>query len=92
MAGRQRMPRHYVEVSGWHLDKRVPITLIVAIVFQTAALLIGGGYLLKDISYLREEVSSLKGIGIKVAVLEAQMHTVIKQNDELKRILERRSR
>lgn len=90
MSDRRRHPRHLVE-SGWHLEKRVPIALIVAIVFQTFALLVGGGYVLKDISYLKEEVVGLKGIGTKVAILEVQMATVIKQNDELKRLLERRT-
>lgn len=89
MSDRRRQPRHLVE-SGWHLEKRVPIALIVAIVFQTVALLVGGGYLLKDISYLKDEVASLKGMSTKVAILEVQMQTVIKQNDELKRLLERR--
>jgi Tfp pilus assembly protein PilO len=60
----------------WHLDKRVPVALLLAIVIQT----FGVGWWAASIS---ERVSSLestrtedKGTGSRLAVLESQMNDI----------------
>ncbi|WOF73360.1 hypothetical protein QMT40_000990 [Parvibaculaceae bacterium PLY_AMNH_Bact1] len=56
----------------WHLDKRVPIALIVAILIQTAGALTWAGAASERINHLEREVISDDDMGERTARLEVQ--------------------
>lgn len=75
--------------SKWHVDKRIPLALILTIVVQT-----GAG--IWWISSLSERVNSLERDTLKTAPqaerivrLETRMETIVEGISEIKRILRR---
>ena len=73
---------------GWHLDKRVPISIIIAMVLQTAAILVWATRLdyrvgtlelnntVQDIRILK-----LEDFGPKIAVIEVRQFEVLRRID-----------
>lgn len=59
-------------LGRWHLDKRVPIALIVAILIQTAGALTWAGAASERINHLERQVISDDDMGERTARLEAQ--------------------
>ncbi len=56
----------------WHLDKRVPIALIVAILIQTAGALTWAGAASERINHLERQVINDGDMGERTARLEVQ--------------------
>lgn len=62
--------------DSWHLDKRVPISLIVAIVIQTSAFIYFAGQLSTRVDHLEQAVSESKNRGERISRLEAGLEAV----------------
>lgn len=58
--------------NGWHLDRRVPIALILAIVIQTAGALVWAGSAAERLSFLERGAAQTGAIGERTARLEEQ--------------------
>lgn len=58
--------------TRWHLDKRVPIALIVAILIQTAGALTWAGAASERINQLERQVTGGSDLGERTARLEVQ--------------------
>lgn len=75
------------ERAGWHLDKRVPIALIVTIAIQTLA---GGfwlGSLANRVATLESAGAQSVGFPVRLAVAETQIAEVRAQITDIKAIL-----
>lgn len=59
--------------EGWHLDKRVPLALIVAIALQTAGALWWAAASTERLSQLEKIAQSRAGISERTARLEEQL-------------------
>ncbi len=75
--------------SHWHLDKRVPIALIVAMAVQTAGALVWAGAAMQRIDYLEREVSAGARIGERTARVEEQMRYLRQSVDRIETKLDR---
>ncbi|MCE7997376.1 MAG: hypothetical protein HEP70_00815 [Rhodobiaceae bacterium] len=75
----------------WHLDKRVPIALIVAILIQTAGALTWAGAASERINHLERQVINDDDMGERTARLEAQAAymraTLTRIEDKLDRVI-----
>lgn len=68
--------KHIEEQGRWHLDKRVPIALIMAILIQTAGALTWAGAASERINHLERQVIDGSDLGERAARLEEQVaHT-----------------
>ncbi len=81
--------------ESWHLDKKVPISLIVAILLQTGGVVVAFVDLKKDVEYLRVQVVTQrdrddrqdKTLNDVVVRLEAQL---VRMDTKLDRLIEKR--
>jgi len=81
--------------ESWHLDKKVPISLIVAILLQTGGVVVAFVDLKKDVEYLRVQVVTQrdrddrqdKTLNDVVSRLEAQL---VRMDTKLDRLIEKR--
>jgi len=71
------------EANGWHLDKRVPIALIAAMVLQTAGALLWAGAAMQRIDYLEREVIASATIGERTARVEEQIRYLRQSVDRI---------
>ena len=55
----QPMPAMQPDPTGWHLDKKVPITLIVIMMAQFVAVIIWLTDLKKDVELLKQDTTAL---------------------------------
>jgi hypothetical protein len=70
--------------EGWHLDRKVPIGIMLSIILQTAAILIWAtridsrvGTLERDNSYQDQKIDKLEVIAGRVSVMEErQLNTI----------------
>lgn len=76
------------ENQNWHLDRKVPIGIILAILFQTFGIVIWGTKLDSRVGYLESQnvmqdkrLEGLEGISSKVAVMESRQLDVIHRLD-----------
>ena len=72
----------------WHLDRRVPVGIILAIVLQTFAILIWATRLDSRVGYLEAQNSAqdtrlngLEGISSRIAVMEEKQTNTINRLD-----------
>ncbi|MBG52594.1 MAG: hypothetical protein CML99_09275 [Rhodobiaceae bacterium] len=81
------------EEAHWHLDKRVQIALILALVMQTAGALTWAGAASERISQLERRTSESSEIGERTARVEEQvryMRTILDRIEQkLDRVVER---
>lgn len=63
-------------VEGWHLDKRIPITLIIAIVLQTVAVVWWGARLDQRVTQLELTSSSRAEFSDRITRQETLMESV----------------
>jgi len=81
------------EPGRWHLDRRVPLALIVAILIQTAGALMWAGAASERINQLERQVISEDDMGERTARLEAQAAymraTLARIEDKLDRAIAR---
>ena len=80
------MPPEFQET--WHLDRKVPIGIIVAIVLQTFAILVWAAKLDSRVSFLEMKdpaqdarIQKIEEISTKVAVMEERQITTIGRLD-----------
>lgn len=77
------------EVTGWHLDKRVPIALIAAMTIQTAGALVWAGAAMQRMNYVEREVAASALIGERTARLEEQIRYLRQSVDRIETKLDR---
>ncbi|WP_342617242.1 hypothetical protein [Rhodoferax sp. GW822-FHT02A01] len=65
--------------NSWHLDKKVPISLIAAILFQFAVALLAYADLKKDVELLKQDAGSLHA---RDAMHEDQMKEALRLMQE----------
>lgn len=65
------MPATDPAINGWHLDKRVPLALIVTIFIQTAGAFWWAATIAARVNYLEETQISTSGRGDRITRLEA---------------------
>lgn len=77
----------------WHLDKRVPIALIIAIAMQTATLIIWGTSLTERVSQLERTEAVRATIAPQSADrltrVEVKIETALDGIQEIKRLIQR---
>lgn len=61
-AGSQEPP----EPKGWHLDRKVPLTLIFAMLVQAAMVIVAVADIKKDVELLKHDVVSLRQVDMKI--------------------------
>ena len=74
--------------TSWHLDRKVPIGLIIAVLLQTCALLIWGTKLDSRVGYLETQnlsqdgkIMRLEDVSSRVAVIESRQLDVLHRLD-----------
>lgn len=73
----------------WHLDKRVPIALIVAIAFQTAAFIWWASDVNARVGYLERQVNLSAPQAERIVRLESQLDAIREGLAEIKSLLRR---
>ena len=58
--------------QGWHLDKRVPIALILAILIQTGGALVWAGAASERLNHLEDQATERRSLAERTARLEEQ--------------------
>jgi hypothetical protein len=71
--------------NSWHLDKKVPISLIAAILFQFAIALLAYADLKKDVALLKQDTGALHS---RDAMHEDQMKDALRLMQEQYRLLD----
>ena len=61
-----------IAADRWHLDRRVPIALIVAILFQTAGALVWAGAASQRMNHLERQVAEDRDLSERTVRLEEQ--------------------
>ena len=74
---------------NWHLDKRVPLALIFAIVCQTAAILIWGTRIDSRVEMLERQLSSSGSQGERIIRLEIKMDGIFQSLADIKALMQR---
>ncbi len=59
--------------THWHLDKRVPVAIIIALLMQTAGALVWAGAASERLSTLEGRTQSLTKMNVRTARLEEQV-------------------
>jgi hypothetical protein len=72
-------------LESWHLDKRVPIAMIAALLFQTAGLVWWAAKLDGRVGELEREVARLDSWQASNGRLDARMSVLEAQNTEIQR-------
>lgn len=70
--------------EGWHLDKKVPIALIAAILIQTAGALVWAGAASQRLDMLEASVAALKDTNRKLSVVETHIGYMREAIDDIK--------
>jgi hypothetical protein len=77
--------------SGWHLDKKVPLALIVTIVMQTATAIWAMSALSQRVTQIEMALSASTDQPARIVRVETQMEgvrdTLKEMNDKLDRLL-----
>ncbi|HEV7285965.1 MAG TPA: hypothetical protein VGN75_14010 [Kaistia sp.] len=77
--------------AGWHLDKKVPLALIVTILIQTGVAIWFMGALSQRVTNIETALSSATDQPIRIVRVETQMEgvrdTLKEMNDKLDRLL-----
>lgn len=71
--------------SRWHIDRRVPLSLIIAIAVQTAAIAFWGGQLTQRVVSLETENTRSLPNAERIARMEQQLKSVAEVLAEVKR-------
>lgn len=75
-------------MNGWHLDKRVPISIIAAILFQTGALIWWASSIESRVSSLEREYAATSISSDRLSRLEARQDLILQRITELSRKLD----
>ncbi len=78
--------------TQWHLDRRVPITLIAAIVFQTGGWLWWASAINTRVNQLETASVASAGQNSRIVRLETKMDSIFESLTEIKAILVRQGK
>jgi chemotaxis signal transduction protein len=67
--------------NHWHLDKRVPIALIVVIMLQTVTLGVWVGSVQERVARNERDIESASDVGERLARVETLLETIIRRLD-----------
>lgn len=73
--------------TSWHLDKKVPIALILAIVLQTCGLVFWAGGVSERITALEKQAATVAPQSERLARVETKLEGVTEGITEIKTIL-----
>lgn len=73
----------------WHLDKRVPLALILTIVLQTGAMLWWAASLSERVNNLERQQSASAPQGDRLTRVEVKLETALEGITEIKRLVRR---
>ena len=83
---------HQEDRQHWHVDKRVPLALIFAILGQTAGLLIWGSNLSTRVNQLESQIASTAPQAERIIRLETKMDSIFGSLAEIKALSQRPAR
>ena len=75
--------------TQWHLDKRVPVAIILALLMQTAGALVWAGAASERLSTLEGSTQSLSQMNVRTARLEEQVNYMRATLDRIEDKLDR---
>ena len=81
------MMRDYDDNTHWHLDKRVPLALIVTIVVQTAGLVWWASSLSERVNSLEKSRDASAPQADRLTRVEVKLEVVQTGIDEIKRLI-----
>jgi hypothetical protein len=73
--------------ARWHLDKKVPVALIVTIALQTGGFVWWAASLGERVNTLEREARAAAPQGERIVRLETRMETILEGISEIKRLL-----
>lgn len=82
-----RRPRPSTDDEAWHLDKKVPIAMIMAILFQTGGMIWWGATTSERVSNLERKADGVAPQAERLARVETKLETVQDGISEIKSIL-----
>ena len=81
-----------MEDNQWHLDKRVPIALILTILMQTGAMIAWGASLNQRVAHLEKEIAERSDYAERITRQETLMEGLLKAfnrvEDKVDRLLD----
>jgi hypothetical protein len=86
------MTRQEKQASHWSLDKKVPITLIIAILGQSAALGWFAASITERVNALEQRSIAIVPQSERLARVEVQIETVKEGVGEIKRLIQQQQR
>lgn len=78
--------------ARWHLDKRVPITLLLAIIAQTGGAFWWGATTSERINYLERQANMTAPQGDRLTRVEVKLEVMQDGINEIKRLITQRPR
>jgi Tfp pilus assembly protein PilO len=76
--------------NSWHLDKRVPVSLIMAIVMQTAGFVWWGATTSEKVSVLKERLDAIAPQADRLTRVEVNLESIKDSLTEIKQVLRAR--
>lgn len=81
-------------LDGWHLDKKVPLSLIFAMLVQAGMVIVAVADIKKDVEVLKSEVVGLAQRDAAIEVRSAESHRLMTEqfnriDQKLDRLIER---
>lgn len=85
------MRRRVVDETKWHLDRRVPISLILAIAIQTGSILWWAASVSARLDNLEQKTAVVGPQSDRLTRVEVQLEVVKEGVNEIKRLLQPKS-
>ena len=85
----REQPRHEDRPEAWHVEKKIPLALIIAIAAQTAGFAWWAGGAANRIDTLEKQQAALAPQALSIARLEAKVEALAVSVGEIKDILRR---
>ncbi|WP_421722949.1 hypothetical protein [Bauldia sp.] len=87
MTGASRPKERTDAINGWHLDKRVPLAMIFAIVIQTIGIVAFVAQLENRVSHLEENDARAASMDLsgRIIRVETQLHGLNETTDRIER-------
>ncbi|MCV6577445.1 MAG: hypothetical protein OIF58_17110 [Cohaesibacter sp.] len=86
--GREAMPNNNRE--PWHLDKRVPVALIVTLMIQTFGVIWWAASMSERVNFLERQMQERSDQSERLTRLEVNMKAVVSATTRIERKLDRR--
>lgn len=89
LSGNSKAGRNMEEKESWHLDKKVPIVIILAIVGQTFGAIWFAAKMDARLSAVEQFRDDSKGVATRLVVVETQISTIQADVKDIAEILRR---